>query len=61
MYMQSCIRDASTYREIFSKFYQIKPKSDCIYHAPIDLEPYGGSLFAVLYQSVRGKYNQISV
>ena len=28
----------TTHREIFSKSYQIKPKSDCIYHAPIDLE-----------------------
>ena len=26
-------------REIFSKSHQIKPKSDCIYYAPIDLEP----------------------
>ena len=26
------------HREIFSKSYQIKPKSDCIYHFPIDLE-----------------------
>ena len=25
--------------ELFSKSYQMKPKSDCIYHAPIDLEP----------------------
>ena len=30
-----------TLREIFSKFYQIKPKSDCICHFPIDLEPNG--------------------
>ena len=29
-------------REIFSKFYQIKPKSGCIYHFPIDLDPNGG-------------------
>ena len=27
-----------THRENFSKFYQINPKSDCFYHAPIDLE-----------------------
>ena len=27
--------------EIFSKFYQMKPKSDCIYHFSIDLEPNG--------------------
>ena len=31
----------STHREIFSKSYLIKPKSDCIYHAPIELEPNG--------------------
>ena len=30
-----------TRREIFSKSYEIKPKSDCIYHAPIDSEPDG--------------------
>ena len=28
----------STHREIFSESYWIKPKSDCIYHFPIDLE-----------------------
>ena len=27
-----------TRRELFLKSYQIKPKSDCIYRAPIDLE-----------------------
>ena len=32
----SCPRDA-THKENFSKYYQIKPKSDCIYHAPNDL------------------------
>ena len=25
----------------FSKSYQVNPKSDCIYHFPIDLEPNG--------------------
>ena len=37
-----------THREIFSKSYSINPKSDCNYHAPIDLEPNGlpfGSIF----------------
>ena len=29
------------HRDIFSKSYQRKPKSDSIYHAPIDLEPNG--------------------
>ena len=31
----------STHRDIFSKSYQINPKSDCIYDFPIDLEPNG--------------------
>ena len=30
-----------THREIFSKSYEIKPKSDCVYPFPIDLEPNG--------------------
>ena len=33
-----------TRREIFSKFYQVITKSDCIYHFPIDLEPNGRSI-----------------
>ena len=33
-----------THREIFSKSYQINLKSDCIYHAPIDLNPNGRPL-----------------
>ena len=37
----------STHREI-------KPKSDCIYHAPIDLEP-NGRPFTVPNQSESGK------
>ena len=28
-------------REIFPESYQINPKSDCIYHPPIDLDPNG--------------------
>ena len=43
------------------KSYRIKPKSDCIYHFPIDLDPNGHCPFAVLNQSENGKYNQISV
>ena len=40
----SCIvsirpRSGPTHREIFSKSYQIRPKLDCIYHAPIEMEP----------------------
>ena len=31
----------TTQREIFLKSYQIKPKSECIYHFLIDLEPNG--------------------
>ena len=30
-----------TRREIFLESCQMKPKSDCIYHAPIGLEPNG--------------------
>ena len=30
-----------THREFFLKSYEIKPKSDCSYHFPIDLEPNG--------------------
>ena len=42
----SCVTDSSnlkyaTHRGIFSKYYQTKLKSDCIYHFPIDLEPNG--------------------
>ena len=36
------------HREILSKFYQIKPKSDCIYQFPTDLDlngrPFGSKL-----------------
>ena len=42
----SCILNC-THREIFLKSYYIKPKSDSIYHFPIDLE--------------NGRYNLISV
>ena len=31
----------TAHREIFSKSYSINPKSDCIYHFPIDLDPNG--------------------
>ena len=61
---KKCLDGVDTYlyahREIFSKSYQIKPKSDCIYHFPIDLEP-NGCPFAVSNQSENGKYNLISV
>ena len=33
--------DQPRHREIFSKFYQIKSKSDSNYHFPIDLDPNG--------------------
>ena len=40
---QSFLRSISacggTHREIFSESYSLKPKSDCIYHFLIDLEP----------------------
>ena len=50
----------STHREIFSKSYQIKSKSDCIHHAPVDLE-YQTNVHLYLNQSENGKYNLISV
>ena len=50
-----------THREIFLKSYQINPKSYCIYHFPIDLEPNGQCPFAILNQSENDKYNLISV
>ena len=53
-------RKCHTHGEIFSKSCQIKPKSDCIYHFPIDLEP-NGRPFAVPNQSGNGKYNRILV
>ena len=40
--------------------YTIKPKSDCIYHAPIDLER-KGIPFSVPNQSENGEYNLILV
>ena len=51
----------SSYREIFSKYYSINPESDCIDHAPIDLETNGECPFAVPNQPENGKYNLISV
>ena len=53
----------AAHREIFLKSYQIKPKSECIYHFPIDLELNGrpfGSLDCI-YQPEKDKYNLISV
>ena len=42
-----------THKEIFLKSYQIKPKSDCIYHFPIDLET-KGPLFGSKYIGLKG-------
>ena len=53
-----------THREIFSKSYQIKPKSHCNYHAPIDLEVETANRqcpFVVPNQSENCKFNLISV
>ena len=36
---------AYTHSEIFSKSYLIKPRSDCIDHAAIDMEPNGNFPF----------------
>ena len=50
---------SATHREIFSKSYSINPKSDCIYHFPIDLDlnkrPFGSK------SNGNVKYNLISV
>ena len=50
-----------THREIFSKSYQIKQKSDCIYRVQVDFEHKQTRPFAVPNQSVHGKYNLISI
>ena len=47
-----------TRREIFSKSYQIKLKSDCIYHFPIDLEQQTDSV-RLLFQIKRKMRNTI--
>ena len=47
------------HREIFSKSCWINPKSDCIYHFPIDLEP-NRRPFGFPNQSENVKYNLIS-
>ena len=45
---EQSILNTTTHREAFSKSYYIDPKSDCIYHFPIDLElnarPFGSKL-----------------
>ena len=50
-----------TQRNIFQILHYIKPKSDCIYHAPIDLEQQTDTvrLLYQINQSVHGKYNLI--
>ena len=53
--------DWHIHRKIFSKYYWIKPKSDCIYHLPIDLEHQTDSVRLVPNQSENGTYNLISV
>ena len=45
---------------MFPKSYDIKLKSDCIYHAPIDLEQQTDVSVGVPNQSENGKYNLIS-
>ena len=53
------IQTACAHREIFSKSYWINPKSDFIYHFPVDLEPNRHSL--VPNQAENSKKNPISV
>ena len=47
------------YREIFSKYYQINPKLDFIYHAPIDLEQQTDTYQFALFQINWKKVNTI--
>ena len=47
-----------TRSEIFSESYQINPKSDCIYHFPIDLEQQTDSV-RLLFQINRKMVNTI--
>ena len=51
--VRSRVTNVAAHREIFSKSCQTKPKSDCIYHFPIDLETKGHRL--VPNQSKTGK------
>ena len=48
----------STHREIISKSYEIKPKSDCIYQYPIDLVP--GLRVSSLCNVTKGRYKAIT-
>ena len=48
----------NTHREIFSEFYQIKSKSDCIYHFPIDFEQQTDTV-RLLFQFNRKMVNTI--
>ena len=50
----------SAHREIFSESYQIKPKSDCIYHFPNYLDS-NVRVRLDSNKSENGKYNLISV
>ena len=47
------------HREIFSKSYQIKLKSDCIYHTPINLEQQKDAVRLLLFQINRCMVNTI--
>ena len=47
-------------REIFSKSCQIKPKSDCIYHAPIELEQQTDSV-RLLFQINRNPKDWVNI
>ena len=46
---------------MFSKFYYIKPKSDCIYHYPIDLEPNGSKSIGEIFGTKRFQINRCMV
>ena len=47
-------------QNLFSQSHQINPKSDCIYHIPIDLDP-NGRIHLVPNQLENGENNLISV
>jgi len=59
----SSYQERLTHREIFWESCWLKPKSDCIYRFPVDLDPYGspfGSKSNGKYSLISGWFNKIS-
>ena len=52
------LSDSYTHWEMFLKYYQIKPKTDCIYHAPIDLEQQTDSIRLLLTLSTSMNFHR---